>query len=269
MPKFHCESSFGAKTPESSLDLVPGQPGLIISVGNFLTADECDKLIELADAQVQPPPKADLVPRKNEAFLDRDTALIMDEMLAKTIWDRLLPHLPEVDGRLPIGLHSDGRRGVAGQVKLYRYGKGQQFGLHVDQSWKGDGPGEETEFTFLVYLNSHGEPAGGITEGGQQPLMGGDTVFMRTAKAELCRVVPTRGLGLLHAHGRRCLLHEGEEVRRGVKYLLRADIMYRRLPGDAVPIESAAGGARGGSRGRGRAAAGGRGRGRGGRAKAV
>ena len=61
-------------------------------------------------------------------------------------------------------------------------------------------------------------------------MLGGDTVFMKTAKAELCRVAPQRGMALLHAHGRRCLLHEGEEVRRGVKYLLRADIMYRRQP---------------------------------------
>ena len=65
-------------------------------------------------------------------------------------------------------------------------------------------------------------------------MLGGDTVFMKTAKAELCRVTPQRGMALLHAHGRRCLLHEGEEVRRGVKYLLRADIMYRRRPAEAA-----------------------------------
>lgn len=264
MAKFHDGYSFGSHRPESSLDLVPGQPGLIISIDDFLTADECCKLIKVADAQVQPPPKADLVPKKNEAFLDRDTAVIADELLAQGIWDRLLPHLPEVDGRVPIGLHGDGRRGMACQAKLYRYGRGQQFGLHVDQSWKGSNPGEETEFTFLVYLNSHGEASGGSTEGGEQPLLGGDTVFMKTAKAELCRVAPVRGLGLLHAHGRRCLLHEGEEVRRGVKYLLRADIMYRRKPAsEPEPMETTQTGPGKGGKG-----GGGGGRGRGGRSGA-
>ena len=127
--------------PEGSLDLVPNQPGLIISISDFFTADECESLIQLADVQVQPPPKADLVPKKNEAYLDRDTASVVDDTLARTIWDRLAPYLPEVDGRLPLGLHGDGRRGRTGQVKLYRYERGQQFGLHVDQSWKGEGPG--------------------------------------------------------------------------------------------------------------------------------
>ena len=236
MPSFHVGCNFSSThMPAASADLVPSQPGLIIAITNFFTEDECESLIALADAQVEPPSKADLAPKKNEAFLDRDTALIdTDDILVRRIWDRLVPHLPEVDGRLPIGLHGDGRRAMAGQVKLYRYGRGQQFGLHVDQSWKGQGSGEETEFTFLVYLNSHGEPAGGGTEGGEQPLLGGDTVFMKTAKAELCRVAPQRGMALLHAHGRRCLLHEGEEVRRGVKYLLRADIMYRRRPAEAA-----------------------------------
>ena len=237
--------------PLSSTDLVTHQPGLIISISDFLTVDECERLIHLADAQVQPPSKADLVPKKNEAFLNRDTALIVDGLLAACIWDRLMPHLPDIDGRVPIGLHGDGRRGGAGQIKLYRYAKGQQFGLHVDQSWKGEGPGEETEYTFLVYLNSRGEPADGRTEGGEQPLLGGDTVFMKTAKVELCRVAPERGLGLLHAHGRRCLLHEGEEVRRGVKYLLRADIMYRRQVSEVVGPTAAKGG-RAGGRGGGR-----------------
>jgi hypothetical protein len=40
----------------------------------------------------------------------------------------------------------------------------------------------------------------------------GQQVFWRTAKEELVRVSPTQGRLLLHAHGRRCLMHEGTEV---------------------------------------------------------
>ena len=106
-----------------------------------------------------------------------------------------------------------------------------RFDAHVDTSWKGAHPGEETEFTLLFYLNSSAEPV--PSQGVEQPLVGGDTVFQATAKTELCRVQPSAGLALLHAHGRRCLMHYAEEVSRGVKYVLRADVMYRRK--DAAP----------------------------------
>eukprot|EP00242_Pyramimonas_sp_CCMP2087_P005970 CAMPEP_0198217696 /NCGR_PEP_ID=MMETSP1445-20131203/65323_1 /TAXON_ID=36898 /ORGANISM="Pyramimonas sp., Strain CCMP2087" /LENGTH=39 /DNA_ID= /DNA_START= /DNA_END= /DNA_ORIENTATION= len=33
---------------------------------------------------------------------------------------------------------------------------------------------------------------------------------------------------LLHAHGRRCLLHEGAMVTKRAKYVMRTDVMYRR-----------------------------------------
>ncbi len=240
-------------------ELVPSAPGLILAIDGFATDDECSRLCALADTMVKPPTAADLTPKKNEAFLDRDSSSLIDPQLAALVWSRLSPLLPVVDGRLPVGLHGDGRRGSAGELKLYRYTRGQRFGLHVDQSWKGSEPGEETEFTFLLYLNSAGEVAGGGGGGRngseEQPLVGGDTVFMKNARVELARVQPRRGLGLLHAHGRRCLLHEGEEVRKGVKYVLRADVMYRRQlqatagPGAAVGAPGPAGGP---ARGRGR-----------------
>ena len=152
------------------------------------------------------------------------------------------------------------RRGRRSLLKFYRYRRGHSFGLHVDTSHKGGGPGEETEFTLLVYLNTQGEAVAGEAAGeaageeAQQPLVGGDTVFMRTAKAELCRVSPRAGVALLHAHGRRCCMHEAEEVRRGVKWVLRADVLYRRVDAAAPPPEAplAAGAGAGGGRRRGK-----------------
>ena len=43
---------------------------------------------------------------------------------------------------------------------------------------------------------------------------------------ELLRWRPLEGAALVHAHGDRCLTHEGAEVKRGVKYLLRTDLAY-------------------------------------------
>ncbi len=92
----------------------------------------------------------------------------------------------------------------------------------------GESIDENTEYTLLIYLNT----AGGEARWEGQPLVGGDTVFHATAKTECARVSPEAGMALLHAHGRRCLMHESEEVTRGAKYLLRADVMYRRVRDD-------------------------------------
>ena len=53
-----------------------------------------------------------------------------------------------------------------------------------------------------------------------------DTIFWATKKKELCRVAPEEGKMLLHAHGQRCLMHAGDEVKKGSKYMVRADVMY-------------------------------------------
>lgn len=228
--------------PVRSRQLVPDQPHLMIAVDSFFSESECSALIAAAHASgLQPPSAADLTPRKNEAFLNRESSAFIDISFAQRVWRRLLPYLPEIDGRVPVGLHGDNNKCASCMLKFYRYTKGMRFDQHVDQSWKGAAPGEETEYTLLFYLNSSGEPL--PEHGCDQPLQGGDTVFMRTAKSELCRVQPKRGMALLHAHGRRCLMHYGEEVTRGEKYVLRADVMYRRLnAAHSLPVPTAAAG---------------------------
>lgn len=39
-------------------------------------------------------------------------------------------------------------------------------------------------------------------------------------------VAPAAGLALLHAHGDDCLEHEAAAVERGVKYILRSDVVF-------------------------------------------
>lgn len=90
------------------------------------------------------------------------------------------------------------------------------------------GEGEETEFTLLIYLNGS-ESEAELADLGQEALQGGETIFWKTKTKQLVAVAPKRGMALLHAHGRRCLMHEGAEVLKGQKYMLRSDVMYRRL----------------------------------------
>lgn len=45
---------------------------------------------------------------------------------------------------------------------------------------------------------------------------------------KLAAVAPRPGLALLHKHGEHCLDHEAAEVRSGVKYVLRSDVVFER-----------------------------------------
>jgi hypothetical protein len=73
------------------------------------------------------------------------------------------------------------------------------------------GEAEESRLTFMVYLSEVEE--------------GGETNFYRTGRALQFAVRPSAGKALVFDHRR---LHEGAAVRKGRKYVLRTDVMYRR-----------------------------------------
>ncbi len=55
-------------------------------------------------------------------------------------------------------------------------------------------------------------------------VIGGGTAFYENGEKI---VVPLdRGKAVLHRHGRDCMLHEGQIVQGGVKWVLRSDVMY-------------------------------------------
>ena len=116
--------------------------------------------------------------------------------------------------RVPSNLGRLQPSGCNPNIRLYKYGEGQRFGRHVDQANR-LADGSTTEFTVLLYLNDDVE--------------GGETVFYADHRSnqEACRFSPKAGAALIHAHGERCLTHEGAVVRKGVKYLLRTDLAYK------------------------------------------
>ena len=128
--------------------------------------------------------------------------------MAAAIFERLRPWLPaQVGGRRAHGCNPN--------IRLYRYTAGQRFGRHVDQANR-LADGSCTEFTVLLYLSSEG-------------LVGGETLFYADHHDDepVVRVAPRAGAALVHAHGGRCLTHEGAAVAKGAKYILRTDVAYR------------------------------------------
>lgn len=100
-----------------------------------------------------------------------------------------------------------GRRacGLNERFRFYRYDRGERFAPHYDGCFRRSDD-EESLLTFMIYLNEGYE--------------GGSTTF---AEWDV-EIVPKTAMMLIFRH---CLLHAGEAVRRGRKYVLRSDVMYR------------------------------------------
>ncbi len=126
---------------------------------------------------------------------NNDRAIIDDVALAEHIWQRV-KHL------LPVMQQGREIRGLNERFRFYRYTDGQQFVWHHDGHFA-RANGEQSVLSFLIYLND------GYT--------GGATNF------EWTRVEGKTGMGLVFPHH---LVHQGNPVLTGVKYVIRTDVMY-------------------------------------------
>ncbi|MFO0757118.1 MAG: 2OG-Fe(II) oxygenase [Byssovorax sp.] len=176
------------------------QKPLYWTVDGILSPAECDALIARIDALG---PTVAPVSRAEGPVLDlgtRNNTRVMfdDEALAAQLFARVRPHVPaELGGRRVVGANE--------RLRCYRYAPGQRFAPHYDGAFYRSAE-ERSLLTFLVYLND------GFT--------GGETAMLDFHE----KIRPKPGRALLFQHA---ILHEGCEVRAGVKYAIRSDIMYR------------------------------------------
>lgn len=178
-------------------DISPG----IFTVSRFLTSIECAEFIARAEGSAfeSAPIVSATGVRVQEDTRNNDRQMWDDSLLAAKLWQRVSPHLPKViEERQPVGLNE--------RFRLYRYVPGQRFTWHADMPFRRS-TGEISLLTFMIYLNEGYE--------------GGATRF------EAAKVVGETGTALIFQHG---LVHEGAEVKHGMKYVLRSDVMFRAEP---------------------------------------
>ncbi|PQO36670.1 prolyl hydroxylase family protein [Blastopirellula marina] len=170
-------------------------------IHDFFTPEECRASIAQAeklgfvDAPITTSEGA--VMRKD---VRNNTRVISDDPItAERLWQRIQPWVIDPwRQRTAIGLNE--------RLRYYKYEPGQSFAPHFDGRYRRN-DFEKSDFTFLVYLNDD--------------FAGGGTRFF---KPGVFRIEPKAGSALLFHHPQ---LHEGEVVERGVKYVLRSDVMYR------------------------------------------
>ncbi|KAK0210636.1 hypothetical protein DFS33DRAFT_1294426 [Desarmillaria ectypa] len=193
----------------------------ILLVDNFLSAAECKAIAQFIDnlpLELTPPKRRGEAVRVNYRFS------VTSPDFAQRLHELLVPHLPlfpppAPDKRSGSALTAREPHSFNSNIRFYKYTPSQHFGPHYDDSVRDAITGAKSEWTLLIYLS-------GVEDGVQ----GGETIFY---KDEKCRcdgttVAPlNRGTALLHRHGQDCLLHEGSEVVKGTKYVLRSDLMFK------------------------------------------
>ena len=170
----------------------------IYSIENFFSKEECNRFIQRSEsigykeATINTERGSQLV----KHVRNNERVLITDDELAKDLWQRLSEFAPAKIGKsIAVGLNE--------LFRFYRYKPGQKFNRHLDESFIRN-ESEASYYTFMIYLN--------------EEYTGGETVF------DNITIEGKQGMGLIFLHS---LPHEGAEVLKGTKYVLRTDIMYR------------------------------------------
>lgn len=172
----------------------------IFTIANVLDPAECEALIHDTEemgyeaAPITTPWGFQMRPE----IRNNTRVMIDDPARAESLWERLRAWIPPKElGWRAVGLNE--------RFRFYRYHPGQRFYWHIDGPYRRN-ISEQSRLTLMIYLNEGFE--------------GGTTGFREH------EVVPVRGSALIFDHA---LRHCGAEVTDGVKYVMRTDVMYRRV----------------------------------------
>ncbi|XP_059304881.1 uncharacterized protein LOC132056619 isoform X2 [Lycium ferocissimum] len=194
-----------------------------IQVQNFFTPAESQAFVKAAES-LGFVHQGSLGPAYGEAYRDNDRVSMNDPDLADAMWRAGLNKLfsdIKIRGKVAVGLNPN--------IRFYRYKAGQRFGRHIDESVD-IGEGKRTHYTLLIYLSGGSKSKTKVDKDSQgslsETLVGGETVFYGPRNALVAEVPPTEGMALLHIHGDKCMLHEARNVTKGIKYVLRSDVVF-------------------------------------------
>ncbi|KAJ7109255.1 hypothetical protein C8R44DRAFT_802027 [Mycena epipterygia] len=179
----------------------------IIVIDDIFSPAECKSFVKFIDSlplELTPPKKRGEAERHNHRYS------ISSVDFAKRLHAVIAPHLPLF---LPKAGAAREAHSFNSNIRVYKYTPQQHFGPHYDDDCRDQMTGAKSEWTLLLYLT-----------GAEDGVEGGETLFYQSK--DVIKPPLTRGTALLHRHGQECMLHEGSPVMRGVKYVLRSDVMF-------------------------------------------
>jgi hypothetical protein len=180
------------------------------TIDDLLTSEACDEFVRFSEARryEEAPITTDRGAVIMKDIRNNDRVMVDDVNLANQFFGLLVDLLPPRFQKKwrPVGLNE--------RIRFYRYDEGQLFDWHRDDYYERPN-GERSFFTFMIYLNDDFE--------------GGGTSFHEDGVRRLglrpFTVTPKKGMGLLFHHP---IVHRGDTVEAGRKYVVRTDVMYER-----------------------------------------
>mmetsp|Transcript_11882 Transcript_11882/g.18254 ORF Transcript_11882/g.18254 Transcript_11882/m.18254 type:complete len:923 (-) Transcript_11882:185-2953(-) len=205
---------------------IVGSTKFAVLIHNALTPDECKQLIERAekggfdDASIYDR-RSNRIHRKCQRWYEDDTALAADwyerilNALDDTAFEYKIRNAPWMGRRYNATALPIRSVGINERLRVLKYSQGEYFGSHCDTKFVrgpnyGDKAGETSHVSVQVYLNDR-------FKGGQTRFHGGGRHF---------DVKPKTGSILIFDHN---LLHQGAVIKAGKKYVVRTDVMYRKM----------------------------------------
>lgn len=160
------------------------------TISNFLTSDECDKMIKISTEKV------------THNFTDSGVFTNkkwVDYELSNYFFDKLKATTNRADFLRANNLIMSGA-----------YKPGDSFGIHTDTGlYYDEDTNEKSRWTLLIYLNDD--------------FVGGETIFYHTHDwSEYCRIKPEKGKALIFDID---LWHSGEKIKEGMKYWIGCEII--------------------------------------------
>lgn len=203
---------------------------------NVMSKSECQMLIELSEAAGYEQALVNVGGGRQKLIQDyRNSHRMMldSEPLALAIFDRIRSRLREAIAHS--GLLQESRVGVPlefnERLRFLRYTGGEFFEQHFDGCYARprDHPkaGDRSYLTVLLYLNAGYE--------GSTRLF--NTKFGANGDDSYYDVVPEPGMVFVHEHH---VLHSGQPITRGTKYVIRTDIMFSKSEQRVEAAEAAA-----------------------------
>jgi len=190
----------------------------------LLSPEECDDIVAQSEA----------FGLRNCGYSRRirvtDRVSVMGEDLGRLLFERARPHLADVevpaDRRAAPGVPADLLRGLWRPealnpcFRVCRYSPGGFFLPHHDGGFDSSDTLRSIK-TFMIYLNDDFE--------------GGPTRFYSERQPHYHRAVPEHAVYALHPEKgscvvfNHCITHDGGELVKGAKYILRTEVMYRHV----------------------------------------